>query len=158
MQVAQEQKRAIFRVEMTLQQVADRKQLEVVTLGRFGALREALQRTPQPPTSTKRCKCAIACDPEQPRFRIVDRVKLIAAAERLVEAVLQEILSQRSIADHLGEEAAETSLATAEQTLHSLPTKWRRWTVLRVVALRRRVELLGDVPHLRIQVPTKVQT
>ncbi len=89
MQVAQEQERAVFRVEMTLKEVADGKQLEVVTLVRFGTLREALECAPQAAASTQRRKCAIARDSEQPRFRVVDRGKLIAAAEGLVETLLK---------------------------------------------------------------------
>lgn len=100
-QVAQEQKRAVLRVEVTLKQIADGKQLEIVTLARFGTLREALKRTPQATTSTKGRKGAIARDPEQPRFRTLDRLKLIAATERLVEAVLQQILGKLPVVDHL---------------------------------------------------------
>ncbi len=89
-------------------------------------------------------------------------MKLIAAAERLVESVLEQVLRQRPIANHLSEKAAETSLTAVEQALDSLSTKRRRWplalTVLPVLAVGRRLQLLGAFPHLHVQVPMEDRT
>lgn len=161
MQVAQDHKRAVFRVEMTPKQVADSKELEVVALAWFGAPRDALERIPQTAASAQGSKRSVASDPKQPRLGVLDRMKLTATPKRVREAVLKEILGQGSVADHLCQKAAEPNFAAQEQTLDDLPTR-RRFrlarTALQAVAGRQRLDVLGALPHLRIQVPVEGRT
>lgn len=120
MHVAEDQKRAIIRVERALKQVAQGQQLEIVALARLGTLDETLESTAKAAASAECGQGTITRDTEQPRLRILDLAKLVAAAERLVEAVLEQVLGKRTGADHLREETAESRLAGVEQILDSL--------------------------------------
>ena len=87
--VTEDQKRAIVRGESPLKQVPKRKQLEIVALARLGTLDQTFHSTTEPAAPAQRRQGTIPRDPEQPSLRILDLNKLVAATERLVEAVLQ---------------------------------------------------------------------
>lgn len=157
MQVTQHEKRAIFRLDVALEQIAKREQLEVVTLASCWTLDETLQRSSKTTASAEGRERSIACDPEQPGFGIVDLAKLVAAAEGLVEAVLQEIFGEPPVVDHLDEKPSQTCLASTEKTFHLFAGALQGTTLgfssAELVAPRRRGQLFGGFPHLLIQVP-----
>jgi hypothetical protein len=119
-QVAENQERAVVWLEMARKQVAEGEQLEVVALTGFGSLYEPLESATQSAASTECRERTIARDAEQPRFGVAYLVELITKPNRLIEGVLQQILGERSVADHLSEEAAEALLAGPEKVLDLL--------------------------------------
>jgi hypothetical protein len=62
-------------------------------------------------------ECVVTRDPEEPGNRAVGNRELTVAADSVVEDILQEILRQRSIRDHLHEKFAESPLAAHEELL-----------------------------------------
>lgn len=158
MQIAKEQKRPVVWVEVALNQVAQFEQLEVVALGWVGTLDEPFERTAETTPPTQCRERTIASDPEQPRLGIVDLRQLAATTECFVEAVLEQILGQRPVADHLGEEAAKAGLRGVKELLDNLRASLSRRALGRTPPSRfgargQNVDLFSELPHLSIQVP-----
>ncbi len=103
---------------MPFEQVADGENLVVRLSAIASSLQlERFQRTVKSASTANSVECVISRDPVEPSNRDVGNRELVAAADSIVEDVLQEILRQRSIRDHLHEELAESCLAAHEELL-----------------------------------------
>ena len=119
-QIPQDQKRTIIRLEGALEQVSQREQLEIVPLARLRTWDETFERGSETAASAQRGEGAVAGDAKQPRLAIFDLAELTTATEGFIEAVLKQILGKRPIPDHLGEEPPEPYFAPVEELLDGL--------------------------------------
>jgi hypothetical protein len=120
MQVAEKDERAILRTQMPCKQVTHCDDLCIVG-GRYRTLTEPTKH-PRKATPSSQClQSAIARDAKEPRFVVANTGKLSTRPKRIVEAVLQEILRQRSVVDQLRQIPADTPLTDNEKLLDGLP-------------------------------------
>jgi hypothetical protein len=120
MQVAEKDERAILRTQMPCKQVTHCDDLRIVN-HRNRTLAEATKHPRKATPSSQRLESAIARDAKEPRFLVANTGKLSTRPQRIVEAVLQEILRQRPVLDQLRQIPADTPLTDNEEFLDSLP-------------------------------------
>lgn len=99
---------------MAFEEIAERDEL-VVQVARHGSAGKACQRRLEPASPAERVQGAVARDPEEPRVGIPDVPELLARAKGVVEDVLEQILGQPTISDHLHEVLADSALAAPEE-------------------------------------------
>ena len=118
-QIPKDQKSAVVRIEIALQQIAGGSRL-----GRIGGFLPP--REPEPvngakaaPAATVRAERAVSRDREEPRLLIRDAAQLVAACVRREQGVLQKILRKVAVPDELGKEQGKPAAELLDEPVES---------------------------------------
>jgi hypothetical protein len=102
MQVAQQDKGSVIRAQMALEQIADCDELALQLASiRASATTKQFDRSSKSAPAPDRVQRVVARDPEQPRARVVRVSECLLSTHGVMEYVLQKVLGERPIADHL---------------------------------------------------------